>query len=297
MLPPLSNVRTRRSTALFALWLALVAPASSAPGAVLFSPDITAELGTPTPTLVDDDDAASDSGAGAVAIPPYLAPMFGAVPASAEIAGFELSSAPSVGWLLGVDTTVGLPGLPSTSPAEPRDVVRFDPGTGNFSVFFDGSVNGIPSGVAIDAIATDTSDRLLLSFDTAVDLPGAGTVDDEDLVRFASGTYAVEFDGSAHGVSADLDLDAAHRIKGSNQLLLSFDGTGSVPGAAFDDEDVIAYDLVAATYAPYFDGSSSDPVHWPAADLVALPEPGVAVSLAAGALALAVLLAHSRVNP
>src|SRR6185503_18956480 len=148
------------------------------------------------PTHVDDDKAAVDDGAGKVAIPASIAAMFAAVPASAQVADFELSSAPAVGLLLAADTTVALPGLPAGSPAEPRDVVRFDPATGNFSIFFDGSANGVPDG---DAIATDPSDRLVLSFDTSVTLPGVGTVDDEDLVRFASGTWTMEFDGTAKG--------------------------------------------------------------------------------------------------
>jgi hypothetical protein len=263
--------------------------ASGAQHPVIFSPDISAQYGTVLPTHVDDDKAAVDDGAGKVAIPASVAAMFAAVPASAQVADFELSSAPAVGLLLAVDTTVALPGLPAGSPAEPRDVVRFDPTTGNFSLFFDGSANGIPDGVAIDAIATDPSDRLLLSFDTTVSLPGVGTVDDEDLVRFASGMYTMEFDGSAKGVPAELDLDAAHRNHNGNTLLLSFDGSGIAGGVAFDDEDVLAFDTVANTYAMYFDGSQSDPTDWPAADLVGLPEPGAGASLLGGMAALAAL--------
>ena len=48
-------------------------------------------------------------------------------------------------------------------------------------------------------------------------------------------------------------------------------------------------DTIALTDAMCFDGSTSDPTDWPAADLVGLPEPGPALSLLFGALALAVL--------
>lgn len=253
---------------------------------MIFSPDITAQYGTVVPALVEDEDAANDDAAGTVAIPAYLGSMFGAIPASAEVAGFELSSSGAVGFLLTLDTTVALPGLPAGSPAEPRDVVRFDPSTVSFSVFFDGSANSVPDGVAIDAVAANASDQLLLSFDTTVSLPGVGAVDDEDLVRFASGSYSMEYNGSVFSIPAELDLDAAHRVKSSNSLLLSFDSSGSVGGVAFDDEDVLAFDMVALTYAMHFDGSTSDPTDWPAADLVGLPEPDVAVSLLFGALAL-----------
>ena len=279
-----------RATVWIALSLLAITSSASAQNPVLFSPDITVSLGS-GPVTVDDDDAASDDGTGNVSIPPYLAPMFSAIPASAQISDFELSEAATVGWVLTTDTTAALPGLPASSPAEPRDVVRFDSGTGNFSTSFDGSANGVPDGVAIDASATDPSDRLLLSFDTTVALPGGTTADDEDVVSFASGTYAMVYDGSAHGVEANLDVDAAHWLRGTDRLLLSFDGSGEVGGVAFDDEDVIAYDTVAGTYSMYFDASASDPANWPAADLSGLPEPGLVWGLIAGALALAGLRA------
>lgn len=286
-------MRRREFTARRAAWLAcslaIASPALADQKPVLFSPDVSAQYGTSAPTHVDDDKAANDDAAGSVTIPSYLSAMFAAVPASAEIAGFELSSAPAVGNLLAVDTTVSLPGLPASSPAEPRDVERFDPATSTFSSFLDGSTNSVPDGAAIDAVAADPSDRLLLSFDTTVTLPGVGTVEDEDLVRFSSGTWTMEFDGSARGIPPELDLDAAHRVKNSNLLLLSFDGSGTVSGVPFDDEDVVAFDTVALTFVKYFDGSTSDPTDWPAADLVGLPEPGVALSLLFGALALAAL--------
>jgi hypothetical protein len=282
-----------RATIWIALsWLA-IAGSASAQNPVLFSPDITVSLGS-GPVTVDDDDAASDDGTGNVSIPPYLAPMFSAIPASAQISDFELSEAPSVGWVLTTDTTAPLPGLPASSPAEPRDVVRFDSGTGNYTTSFDGSANGVPDGVAIDASATDPSDRLLLSFDTTVALPGGTTADDEDVVSFASGTYAMVYDGSAHGVEANLDVDAAHWLRGTDRLLLSFDGSGVVGGVTFDDEDVIAYDTVADTYSMYFDASASDPANWPAADLAGLPEPRLIWGLIAGALALAGLTGTVR---
>ena len=41
------------------------------------------------------------------------------------------------------DVTVNLPGLPATTPADPRDVVLFD-GT-NFSIAFDGVAAGVPA--------------------------------------------------------------------------------------------------------------------------------------------------------
>lgn len=260
---------------------------SEAQTPVLFSPDITARLGTITPALVADDDAAIDDAAGNVN--PVVSSLFAALPANVELGAIEIGNTSAAGSMLAIDTTVALPGLPIASPAEPRDVVRFDSLTSTFSTAFDGAVSSVPAGVRIDALALDSASNLLLSFDTSVTLPGAGAVDDEDLVRFAAGVYSVVFDGSAQGISGGLDLDAAHLDPGANILQLSFDGTGSVPGVTFDDEDVVAFDMSTLTYAMRFDASLSDPDNWPATDLVALPEPDSAAQLGVALCSLTLL--------
>ena len=58
---------------------------------------------------------------------------------------------------------------------------------------------------------------------------------------------------------------------------------------AFDDEDTLLFHPGPGTWEMYADASLSDPTHWPAVDLVALPEPGSAASLASGVLLLALL--------
>ena len=70
-----------------------------------------------------------------------------------------------------------------------------------------------------------------------------------------------------------------------------------MPGVSFDDEDVLSFDTLGLTYAMHFDGSASDPVNWPAVDLVALPEPGRAAAIACGATALALLAQRRRRAP
>jgi hypothetical protein len=280
-------------TALLALGaLALAAPAE-AQNRVFFSPDITAKLGSVTPAVVTDNDAATDNAAGTVK--KIVTGMFSAIPPNAEIGDVEITNS-AVGSLLVLDTTTPLPGLPIASPAEPRDVVRYDPIAGTFSIFFDGSANGVPAGTRIDALALDSASNLLLSFDTTVLLPGVGFVADEDLVRFAGGIYSMVFDGSAQGIDPALDLDAANMEPGSTKLLLSFDGSGTVAGVNFDDEDVLAFDTATLAWAMHFDGSASDPVNWPAADLIALPEPGMGASLTAALSALALLALRRRLS-
>ena len=270
-----------RRPALLVLVLLVSSPALAAQNPVLFAADVTVELGTVGPATVSHDRVASDNGAGAVVTLPG---MFPGIQATAEIAAFEISESPSFGRLLVLDTATALPGLPAGSPAEPRDVVRYDPGTATYSTIFDGSAHSVPDGAAIDALAS-AGEQLLISFDTTVTLPGAGTVDDEDVVTFSAGTFAMFLDSSSvEGLPSELDLDAVHMV--GLTLLRSFDGSGSVGGVAFDDEDVVALDILNTGYAMYFDGSASDPADWPAADLVALPEPGVGLTLFTGAVAL-----------
>jgi hypothetical protein len=148
----------------------------------------------------------------------------------------------------------------------------------------------VPANAQVDAVSVDGGGLLLLSFDTTVSLGGVGFVDDEDLVQSAGGgLYAMVYDGSAQGIAPSLDLDAAQANPPGPVLWLSFDGSGAVGAVSFDDEDVLAFDTGALTYAMYFDASLSDPADWPAADLVAVPESGVTLGLAAGAGLLAAL--------
>ncbi len=263
-----------------------LASAAQAQSPVLFSPDITAPLGTVGPATVADDDAAADDAAGTVT--PVLLTMLGAaVPANAEVAGLELSGIP-IPAALSLDITAPLPGLPLIAPAVPQDVVSWDPNTDTYSLTFDGSAFGVPPNARIDAVSRNPVGNLLLSFDITLVLVPVGAVDDEDLVELSPLGFLMEFDGSANGIAPGLDLDAASRVtEASTDLLLSFDGSGIVAGIAFDDEDTLLFDPIAVTWTMFADASLSDPVDWPAADLVALPEPGFASSLLSGAAALA----------
>ena len=154
--------------------------------------------------------------------------------------------------LFAVDTatTVG------SVTAGPADVVRYSPLAQ--SIEFDSSAAGIAPGVRTDAIAlTDTGD-LLLSFDITVELPGGIAVDDEDLVLYDGGTFALFLDGSAAGVPREADLDAAHLLAGGDALLVSFDITGTVRGVTFNDDDVLEYTIRSGDWELALDGELLD---------------------------------------
>jgi hypothetical protein len=280
----------KRAAAAFAVLLGCAVEAH-AQSPTLFVADKTAPLGTvaPVPTLADDD-AGADDGAGSVT--PVLLTMLGAaLPQNVEIAGLELSTTQPAA--LAVDVTAPLVGL--VAPADPRDVVRWNPNTSTYSLYFDGAAAGVPANARIDAVSFAPSGALRLSFDTTVSLPIVGTVDDEDLVEVVAGGFLMAFDGSVNGVPAYLDLDAASRpSETSAQLLLSFDDSGVIAGIPFDDEDVLLFDPGLGTWTMFADASLSDPVDWPGADLVALPEPGAAISLLAGVTLLAGLARRGR---
>jgi hypothetical protein len=281
--------RRLAAAAAFAVLLGGVEARAQSP--TLFAADKTAPLGTvaPVPTLTDDD-AGADDGAGTVT-QVLLSVLGPPIPGNAEVAGLELSTTQPV--VLALDVTTQLAGL--GAPAEPRDVVSWNPNTSTFSLAFDGSAAGVPANARIDAVSYSPAGALRLSFDTTVLLPIVGFVDDEDLVEVVAGGFVMVFDGSANGVPANLDLDAASRPSDTSALLLlSFDTSGVIAGIPFDDEDVLVFDPGLATWAMFADSSLSDPVDWPGADLVALPEPDAAVSLVAGAVLLAWLSRRGR---
>jgi hypothetical protein len=169
--------------------------------------------------------------------------------------------------------------------AGPEDVVSH--GGDVYTLEFDGSGEGIPGGVSVDAVST-IADDLLLSFDTAVTL-GVDTAYEEDLVRFDGSQFMLFFDGSAAGVPEGLNLDAAHYL-GGGIIALSFDGSGSLPGVVFADEDVLEYNLFTDDWEITYYGSAEHAA-WDGANLdaVALPEPNALLLLVAGAASLLVL--------
>jgi hypothetical protein len=153
--------------------------------------------------------------------------------------------------------------------AADEDILYFD-GT-NFSLAFDGSDVGIGP-LRIDAFAWLNTSTLLLSFATDSSVPGIGTVDDSDVVRFdatslgsnTAGTLSMYFDGSDVGL---VETNSAHGVDAfellpNGHLLLSTTGPSlTVQGVAVRDEDLIEFSPTslgpntAGSFSFYFDGS------------------------------------------
>jgi hypothetical protein len=246
------------------------------------SPDVTIELGAGGGVVTSDEDVSVDNQLGIV-----LLENLGAIPDASDV--IALGRDVNGDRLLSFDTTTELSG---GVVARPGDVVRYD-GLA-YSIEFDAFAAGIPRGVVTDATSLSAG-GLLLSFDTTVDLGGGLVVADEDLVEWNGATFSMLFDGSAEGLDAGLDVDAAQDL-GGGLLAMSFDTAGSVGGIAFDDEDVLRFD--GASWSLEFDGSAASS-SWAAADLdaVMVPEPAAAMLLLCGVAGLVGLVHRAAVVP
>ena len=220
---------------------------------LLSSPDITVDLGG---TIPDDEDVVADDLAGTVTLL-----NIGSLPGEADLAGYH--RLPNGDQLFSLDTAAELPG---GLTAAPGDVVRFDGTT--YTLEVDGIAEGLPPNAIVDGVSVIEAGDVLLSFDITVSVDGI-TVDDEDLVRFDGVTFSLFLDGSAAGVAGALDLDAVHHLDPNGHLLLSFDGSGTLGGVDFDDEDVLEYDPVGDTWEMAYDGSAQHS-GWPQGDLDAV---------------------------
>lgn len=154
-----------------------------------------------------------------------------------------------------------------------EDILRFDPNTNTWTMFFDGSDVGMTNSNAdIDAFDILDDGSLLFSILGTATLPTVGSVTNADIVRFVpsslgtttAGTFSWYFDGSDVGLAATAeDIDAIDRLA-DGRILISTSGSASVTGASGNDEDIFAFtpavggigdNSSAGTWAVYFDGS------------------------------------------
>ncbi|MCB0255462.1 MAG: hypothetical protein KDI55_17220 [Anaerolineae bacterium] len=148
-----------------------------------------------------------------------------------------------------------------------EDIVAYDTSTGTWSMYFDGSDVGITGDINAFAFMPDGS--ILLSPDAAASVPGLGTVDDSDIIRFSptsvgpntAGTFSWYFDGSDVGLTTNNeDIDTVG-FAPDGRLILSTVGSFRVAGVRGNDEDLVAFSptslgaTTSGTWSPYFDGS------------------------------------------
>jgi hypothetical protein len=234
------------------------------------SPDVTITVGG-SALEVRDDEVVLDNRLGVV-LPEALV----GIPQTTDVTAYARVGS---SYAVAFETTTA---LPDGVVARPRDVALYDAPNAAHSLLLDGSADGLPDGLGIDALSFSWG-GLLLSFDRTVEVGGL-VVADEDLVRWIDGTFSLAFDASMAGVEGSLDVDGVQEL-GGGDFLLSFDTTGSLDGIVFHDEDVIRFE--GGVWSLEFDASASEP-SWIAADLdaVTVPEPRVGTLLIVGFFAL-----------
>jgi hypothetical protein len=151
---------------------------------------------------------------------------------------------------------------------EDEDILVYDPLTGSWAMYFDGSDVGLSAfGLDVDAFTIQGDGSILLSVDDDnTNIPGVGAIDDSDIVRFipsstgnnTTGTYQLYLDGSTVGLDTrDEDIDAIG-FAPNGRLVVSTVRSAVVPGITSPsvlDKDLIVLNSTNNTWAYYVDGS------------------------------------------
>jgi hypothetical protein len=133
----------------------------------------------------------------------------------------------------------------------PRDILQLGL---SITLETSGEALGLPEGAKIDALYLDGGEWIV-SLDRPTMVAGE-IIRDSDLVRLMGGGAGVEIVFSAvdQGLPIGLDIDGAH-IKGDD-IYLSFDQAGRLPGLDFNDHSVIVYSTATETWRLHHDAAS-----------------------------------------
>jgi len=149
-----------------------------------------------------------------------------------------------------------------------EDIVRFDPATGTFSLFFDGTDVGLSTN-NVDAFHLRPDGTLLLSLTKTYNSPETGKVQSSDILRFTpvslgentSGSFNLHFDGSDVGLLSGMKIDGLAELP-DGSLLISTHGNVVVPGVAATDKDLVLFSPTtlgantSGTWSLYFQGAN-----------------------------------------
>lgn len=149
-----------------------------------------------------------------------------------------------------------------------EDVVVYNSRTGLWTTYFDGSNVGLANN-RVDALHVEADGSILLSLNTDTNLDTLGFVDDADILRFTpsstgnstAGTFTRYFDGSDVGLNTNTEDVDSLAIAPNGDILISTNGSYSVPGVAGSDRDILRFSATslgentAGSFALYFDGA------------------------------------------
>ena len=174
-------------------------------------------------------------------------------------------------WYVSFTTNTSVPGVGTVAD---EDVVSYDPVTGTWAHYFDGSDVGM-GGSDINALHVRGDGSILMSFNQASSVSGLsggpdGTiVDDSDVVLFTftgapgsntAGTFTFHLDGSDVGLTTNgEDIDGLHEFA-NGDLAVSSTGRMIATGVDVRDEDVSTFSgtggaATSGSFTPLFDGS------------------------------------------
>lgn len=147
------------------------------------------------------------------------------------------------------------------------------PGTCSWSMFFDGSAEGISIQSDMAGFHILDDDNILMTFRTPKKIGGLRKVDDSDIVHFdrnaanSNSAYTFYFDGSDVGLTTDDETIDAIGFDSAGRLVISTDGNYSVPktgGGTLSgvDADLIVFNGstgpdTVGTFELYFNGVSA----------------------------------------
>jgi FtsP/CotA-like multicopper oxidase with cupredoxin domain len=171
------------------------------------------------------------------------------LPAGANVDGFDRLSATD--FYMSFNGQVNVPGVGNV---QDEDVVHFS--GSSWSLYYDGSVNGVTSNVDAISIVGGT---LYFSLGTNTLPPTVGgTGDDADIYRWNGGSsYTRVVDASTVGVpssgTGNANVDGAVFVDATH-FYLSFSADANISGfGTVQDEDVVYYN--AGVWSVYFDGT------------------------------------------
>ncbi len=158
-------------------------------------------------------------------------------------------------------STLGNTAVPGVSgPYDDADIYFWNGSA--FSRYFDASVAGLAGNANVDSLHVVDADTFYVSFNrnAGTNVPGLGSVDDSDVVRYDAGTWSLYFDGSDVGLTVDdEDVDAFDILADGSVVVSTWRGV-TVPGvAAENNEDLLRCvgtfgAATSCTWNLYFDG-------------------------------------------
>ena len=139
----------------------------------------------------------------------------------------------------------------------------------NYAMVFDGSAAGLSATADVSAFDIDhANNRILMAFNSTQYLRGIGWITGSDIVAYdlVKKTFSLVFDGSDVGLVTATELLDAIEFLPDGRLIVSTNGSTSVPSGgpvalAAVDQDLLVFtpatlgSATTGTWAVYFDGS------------------------------------------